>query len=310
MEKILKIILVTTTLSVFFAGCANTVRKDKSTETVVTRTPQHATSFIRYANYANDPSIINITVNKEINVQVVHAEDEIYNELETPYSGWRELYEVPAGIGVFPAALVVNILDFASLGFIPNWMTDDMLDYSFAAMNPCMNAESSSRVVKHELRHENKIVDQYVDSRRLAAVGAEVKIMTGQRLLQRLKTDHRGEVKLRLFSPNYLEQIESLAEVDITVKVDNLGKPDTINIVIPRRLRYRLVKAREAIKRYRKQPTPQALAQTVLLLEDLRFSRQSLNFERAELVAHSSKKNFLPAFRQAVKWLTASRERE
>ena len=308
MKYLLYICLVAVS-GLLFAGCANTIRKDKSTETLITRTPQHAICFIRYADYANDPSIINITVSKELNVQVVHAEDEIYNELETPYSGWRELYEVPAGIGVFPAAVVVNILDFASLGFIPNWMTDDMLDYSFAAMNPCLNAESDSRIVKRELRHEKKIVDQYLDSRKQAAVGAEVRVMDGKKELQRLKTDQRGEVKLRLFTPIYFDQIESLAELNVTVKVDNLGRPDVINIVIPRRLRYRLVKAREAIKVYRKQSTPEALAQTVMLLEDLTFSRQSLLFERAELVANSERKDFLSSFKQAIKQLAESRER-
>ncbi len=309
MKKILYIYLVAVS-GLLFPGCANTVRKDKSTETVITRTPRHAISFIRYSDYAKDPSIINIIVNKEVNVKVVHAEDEIYNELETPYSGWRELYEVPAGIGVFPAALVVNILDFASLGVIPNWMTDDMLDYSFAAMNPCMNAESDSRVVKHELRHENKIVDQYVDSRKLTAVGAEVRIMDGKKELQRLTTDEYGEVKLSLFTPIYLDQIESLAELNIIIKVDDLGKPDIANIVLPRRLRYRLVKAREAIKLYRKQPTPQTLARTVMLLEDLKFSRQSLIFERTELAMHRKNDKFLSEFREAIKQITASRERQ
>lgn len=308
MEKILKNIFIAGTFIVLFSGCANAIREDKSTKTVISRTPRHAICFIHYADYGHDQSIINIAVSKELNVKVVHAEDEIYNELETPYSGWRELYEVPAGIGVFPAALVVNILDFASLGFIPNWMTDDMLDYSFAAMNPCLNVESDSRIVKHELRHENKIVDQYVDSRKVVAAAAEVKVMAGGKELQRLQTDQHGEVKLRLFTPIYLDQIESLAELNIIVKVDALGQPDVINIVIPRRLRYRLVKAREAIKSYRQQPTPEALAQTVMLLEDLQFPRQSLFFERTALAAKSGDKNFLPAFKQVIKQLTTAQE--
>ena len=67
--------------------------------------------------------------------------------------------------------------------------------------------------------------------------------------------------------------------------------------------------AREAIKVYRKQSTPEALAQTVMLREDLTFSRQSLLFERAELAANSERKDFAQAFKQAIKQLTESRER-
>jgi len=135
-------------LSFLAAGCANQIASTQF-QREVPQTKAVKQSFVVHGgqDLLTSPQL-HLTL-----ARVETSENEIlqittYSEEFTPYSGWREFYEVPAGIVCLPFAVGYKIIDFVALGFIPDEQSNGFVSWSFAAMNPFMNVESKERAVQ------------------------------------------------------------------------------------------------------------------------------------------------------------------
>ena len=72
----------------------------------------------------------------------------------TPYQPSRELYEVPGGLVSLPLSFVFNVTDVLLFGYIPNEIVNSYTFWTFAALNPALNAENALRVEKGEVASE------------------------------------------------------------------------------------------------------------------------------------------------------------
>jgi hypothetical protein len=111
--------------------------------------------------------------------QIEHFEDRteqttIKYEEYTPYQPARELYEVPTGLVSVPLSIAFNALRVASLFYIPGDMVEGYTNWTYAALNPFMNVESSERVVRERIAVTD--VEKFSEHRRvrIPLVGAPV----------------------------------------------------------------------------------------------------------------------------------------
>jgi hypothetical protein len=75
---------------------------------------------------------------------------------DTPYRAWRELYEFPLGAASLPLATTAQALDLLALGSLPDSVVGDYMDWTVAALNPGLNAESSVRVEREEVARDKR----------------------------------------------------------------------------------------------------------------------------------------------------------
>jgi len=289
------------TFLVMATGCQNHIKNEVKKEKNIKRVESQVTYFLNVNQDIVDKPAIMLTLNKESKYKVVETEDRVTNELYTPYRGVYEFYEFPAGILVLPGAIVVNVVDFALLGLLPNHFTDDLLDISFTGMNPALNWESEERMESIVLNTESKEVDTRDEVVKQAAPGEKVAIEGELVQIKGITTDRKGSAKVYLHnrSLDIINNIEKLREVKITVKK---GEPEetSVSLMLDRGLRMRLVKARDLIKTYNEDKSGLKLAKLVVKIEKLKFPRLAMDIENEELKLMEDDKEQLKQFKDEM----------
>jgi len=132
-------------------GCANSLRT-LEVEDGLERNEMTQTRFdIRAPEGPLRTSLVILEVDAEDVTVSSSARTVRMIEEVTPYQALRELYEVPGGLVALPLSFVWNALDMLLLGFIPNEVVEPFTHWTFAALNPVLNAESASRVERRDL---------------------------------------------------------------------------------------------------------------------------------------------------------------
>lgn len=285
-------------LVIFASGCANHIKTHITKESHIKREPVSSTYMIIANDEVAADSYIRIEGKRRNIDKITTEEHEITRNIVTPYQGYRESYEIPLGFLAFPAAFSINIVDFFTLGFIPNWMTDDLLDYSFTGINPFMNHENEERVEKHVIAEQKRILDtkEEIIERHMPDIPITVELNTGQQF--EFNTDKEGKWKVSLmkFMTSDFDNFEQLRFVNVSFKDKNQNNTLVKQITISRRLRYKLFLAKELVSAYRKDDTPEALAKAVVGLERLKFNNFALEFELENLNKHKEQKNYTKRF--------------
>jgi hypothetical protein len=290
---------------ILFTGCANHIKNVAVKDTRIERKIKKEDYFITLAskNKVIQNPEINITIEKLVKRQVTHYEITQGKELFTPYQGWRESYEIPMGVGLFPCALAVSAADFASLGFIPNRFTDDLLDYSFTAMNPCLNIEDEKRVLLKNRKLEKRKIDTRNEVIKLPVAGIKVKLcsVNSNKPLLMIKTSTDGRAEINFLHKKLLKSdFHSQREFALIV-VNNKGKTVArTQLLLDRLLSIKLKKAIKIIGKFHANETPKGLAETIWELEKLKFPKVALNLEKKCLVDHAKDKAFSSRFATAM----------
>jgi hypothetical protein len=287
--------VLSTVLAVIFSGCANHVRYDYQNQSRIDRSKVNEECFITIKPHGNSAEVIELEVTKQCKFKVVQYEDVVKKELYTPYSGLRKLYEVPAGFGLLPAAIVINALDFATLGLIPNSATDGTLDMAFAGMNPFMNWESEDRSELKDVETKSNIIDRRFETSRIAAPIEKVFVYGQGKLLMTLSTDSRGQVVVNLLDRDFVRDKFGVRELLFKVGSDNGTIQKTY--IIGRQQLLQMKRARRMIIDYRRKPSPAGLAEIIMQLERMNFKKTALLLEREQLKKKDAK--FVIAFEAA-----------
>ncbi|MBQ9502620.1 MAG: hypothetical protein IJU70_10730, partial [Lentisphaeria bacterium] len=130
-------------LAVLLTGCANHLEDVTKESPENARTVQSLQYVVKMDQEVPASSSFTVTLERIENAQItVYQVRKVYS-LTTPYEGWRESYEFLAGLGLFPVAVVSNVLSVFTFGMFPFSWSTEVTKYSFDGMNPCMNFESS-----------------------------------------------------------------------------------------------------------------------------------------------------------------------
>jgi hypothetical protein len=285
-------LIVAVIISMLLSSCANHMRYETKSEPRIERKNIGEEFFIDKKAQSSSEELICIEVSKANNYDVTQSEHTVKKEIYTPYSGTRELYEFWGGLGMLPVALVVNAADFATLGLIPNDLTDDSLDICLTGLNPCLNWESESRKQEKELERKNRIIGRKKETNKEMAGHQKVTLSANEKILESFYTDRKGYLEIRLLDEKLMNKAIEVRELTIsTGQGDNAA---TKKFIIGRQLMFRLKRAGKIIKDYQKKPSSELLAQTVLELEKMNFKKSSLVLEKQELQKHDAafKKKF------------------
>ena len=267
-----------------FAGCANHIEDITKEIPENTRTELERQYVIKTDKEIPDSASFKITLEEMESVRVTVYQVRRDSSLYTPYEGWRESYEVLAGVCMFPVAIVSNVLSVFTFGMFPFAWSGAVTKYSFDGMNPCMNFESRGRVEEIPAKVERTQVDSYTESKQTPVANEWLVIRPGSDSFWRVRTDNLGQAEIVLLStdPDQFKNISS-RYLDIYLEKNNI-KCKTVPM--SRRLLGRLADARKAMLKYYSAPSGASLAACVKELEALSFEGVAFQLEDGELKKH------------------------
>jgi hypothetical protein len=218
----------------------------------------------------------------------------------TPYQAARELYEVPAGLVSVPLSLAFNALRVASLFYIPGEAVDAYTDWTYAALNPFMNVESSDRVVRERIAVTDTEKSSEHRRVRMPLVGAHVAARYDLGAPASLATDESGVVSFHLLdavSPSMGPRPRKLR-----VSLEMAPDSDVAHEYFIRRgLARRLGLARRPMLIVNGIPDdPQALGDALYALDRLGFPEYSVRLEDEIVTRNQRDEEFVQAFRDAL----------
>lgn len=275
------------------AGCANVVRPYDDTEDRVDRTElgiKRTVLFTPDPPNSVDFTATAATVNKQ---QVKKYQVFIHGEIVTPYEGWREIYEIPAGLVLIPVSLCSHIISVFSFGVYPFSFSNEITDLAYSGVNPTLNWESESRTEKRPLTSTEKLVDEQEEDKVTPIQDATILVETGD-FSRKFTADKFGNVKLSLVA---LERENSLFRGDrvFLFTVDDDTKV-TRQLLISRDFANQLLRARATVMRYENAPSGRGLSRAVKTLEDMKFTNLAYLLEKRELAKNRDNQAFLEEF--------------
>ncbi len=266
-------------------GCSNHVRVDTEVQRDIDRQ-----ALSRTINLDADAKGHQITVKSEQreHFRITESERTVTFDVATPYQPARELYEPFVGIFSITAGVVVNVIDFALLGLIPNEFTNKPLYVGFAGLNPFMNIESTTRVERKQLTDDVRVLDEREEYVTKPFAG-EVTFNSGTVRLAKA-VDNNGTTDLDLFD------IINATGADLRKLTVSAGAEENQvvkHVFIDRRVQARLMEAERILGKYQ-QETGQDLkvvAADIHQLAELGFNDKSLKLEELTRAAMSTDQN-------------------
>lgn len=288
-------------LVLFFAaavgsGCRNHLEyvEDVKTEyrkielqpfyTVWTPTPAPADSTVRFR------------VDKHLPVLDKTFEVKTLNDRYTPYQGWREIYEVPTGIVLFPVAVVSHVFCACTFAMFPFRYAVFLTNFSFSCMNPAMNAEMSSRAESTPVEVAEREINTETRTAVEPAPGQQLVLRSGGNLWQ-IMTDGKGEAEFHFLGLTPGSLVLGKDDREISVSLGGAAEPQ-LKLIISRSLLTRLEQGHAVILAYQRNPGGGQLARSILELEKLQFIGLAYKLETTELKAHADDPVFLNEFRE------------
>lgn len=262
------------------AGCANQLRELEQVEQHTRSEPLSSRVLIEGVE---DPlrqplpvlALVRIDATRERTERLVVKQIEV-----TPYTGWRELYEVPAGAASVPLTLVLNALNAVLVGYVPDEQVRAFTRWTYAALNPALNAESKRRVEQRRGAVVSSAVDEVTREVRSPLAGAQASVRIDGGPPSELRSDARGLLALHLLEiadPGHELRPRKLV-VEIAT-ADGSGTA-TREFLIERDLAQRLRQARSALAALQsRRDEPRALARAIYELDRLGFEAYSLGVE-------------------------------
>lgn len=266
-------------------GCANHVRQDVLVSETINRdlvsevvsvTPLQGTISPQGSVESSTVALRLDAIKQE---KVVHETTTQVVDFVTPYSPLRELYEFPVGIGAIATGVVVNVLDFALLGLLPNSLTDKPLDVGFAGINPFMNIESRTRVEQKLVSEETAITDEKVEVTTLPLVGERVSFAFGDSSV----TAETGQDGV---ATAFIGPVLSAASASLMMTVEGREEANR-ELYVPRRIRQQAAEAHAILGRYAgglENVDSESVEQDLARLEELGYHEYVRKIER-ELMA-------------------------
>jgi len=269
-------------------GCANHIRVDSEVETDVDR--KKVSQIVDIETDAGSlvtTPLIHVQVQDSESFDITTYESKTDYDVSTPYQGVRELYEFPAGLLLLPVAIVVNVLDFVTLGLIPNSATDNLLDWSFTGMNPFLNFESEKRSERTLTKTDKKKIDEKEEFLKKPLAGHVMQVSSNGARID-VTLDEIGKAEFSLIRLSALTS--NIEKITLDVNVDS--KDTQKDIDVSRQLRSQLEQASVITKKYaavvEKEPMADVFnsmdmtvfATDLVSLSKLGFESESLRIEK------------------------------
>ena len=216
----------------------------------------------------------------------------------TPYQGWRELYEVPAGIGLLPVAIGSHFLFICSFGILPYDIPKSLTASSFTGMNPALNWESEERSEENLVLLDRKMLSHTTENIRTPLAQQEISVRAGKQS-RKFRTDDFGGFDLHFLALNPADAFFPTAR-KISFVAETAPGRELRHIILTRDFLARLLWARAKIDAYRINASGKELFDTVIYLEKNGFEQLAYALEESELKKMEKNAKFQEDFRTAA----------
>ncbi|MBO4304104.1 MAG: hypothetical protein J6A21_05920 [Lentisphaeria bacterium] len=246
---------------------------------------------IREASY-------HVEIQKMESVEVKKFQVRTIKSIVTPYQGWREIYEVPAGILLLPVSIGSHLLFICSIGILPYDIPKSITDLSFTGMNPLLNWESEERSEENLVSLDRKMLSDATENIKTPFAQKEIIVRSGTQSRKYI-TDDFGGFDLHFLA---LSAAETFFPSARKVSFSTAAPPEKElkHIILTRDYLARLLWTRAKINAYRMNPSGSELFSTVIYLEKNGFEQLGYSLEETELERMSDNKKFLEDFKSAA----------
>lgn len=286
-------------ISVFFmVGCQNHLRNIDKTAQEYEREIKSNTFLIKPYEYNRDEGKLTIQLYENRVTAVKLYENHRTMKRSTPYEWWREFYEVPVGLVVFPIGIVSHVLNVFSFGIFPYRWCWAMDCYGLSSLNPFLNAEDEDRIVDEPLKNARELIDQREENEEILKVDSDVMAIIGEKR-KISQTDSQGRAVFWLLKHDGSCLLEGTDEKRIVISSG--GQNETsYDWIVPRTMLKRVNLSAAAIRAYKEKPSPEKLADTIKVLETNGFVEVPYLLEQEEFKKHKFDKTFKEKYERAM----------
>ncbi|MBO5792928.1 MAG: hypothetical protein J6S54_10730, partial [Lentisphaeria bacterium] len=186
--------------TMFFAsGCANHLRNIN----IVTQENDRKVLRTKYELKLTPETIrdssYHVEIQKHESAEVRKFDVLTVKTVATPYSGWRELYEIPSGICLLPVSLGAHMCFLFTFGILPYDIPKSINELAFTGMNPALNWENEDRSEENLLSLDRKMLSNTVENIKVPLARTNIIVTSGTRS-KVLTTDDFGGVELNFLA--------------------------------------------------------------------------------------------------------------
>ncbi|MBR4666798.1 MAG: hypothetical protein IKO93_23215, partial [Lentisphaeria bacterium] len=281
----------------FNGGCANHLR---NTESTVSETEKKILNT-KYELKINPDNIrdtsYHVEVQKKESQRITKFEVHTLKKVVTPYSGWREIYEIPAGIGLLPVSIGAHLVFICTLGILPYDIPRTVTDLAFTGMNPALNWEDEDRSEESLVSLNRKLLSDINQNVELPLARQSVIVRSGNQS-RNFITDDFGGFDLHFLALNSNEMFFPTSRKLSFILAD--GDKELKHYILTRNFLAKLLWARAKINAYRMNPSGQELFNTVIYLEKNGFEQLAYSLEENELTRMRNNQKFQKDFKAAA----------
>ncbi len=286
-------------LPLVLAGCANHLRDTES----VSQEDDKKTLSVKYDLKLTPETIrdasYHVEIEKQESVEVKKFQVNTVKSIVTPYQGWREFYEVPAGIGLLPVSIGSHLLFICTFGILPYDVPKNITNLSFTGMNPALNWENEDRSEENLVSAERKMLSDVTENIRTPLAQQDISVRS-EKDNRKFTTDEFGGFDLNFLALNEKDTFYPNAR-KITFVLEGSPEKELKHVILTRDFLSRLSKAKDRINAYRANPSGKDLFDTVIYLEQNGFEQLGYSLEESELARTANDSRFQEEFKAAAK---------
>lgn len=286
-------------LPLVLAGCANHLRDTES----VSQEDDKKTLSVKYDLKLTPETIrdasYHVEIEKQESVEVKKFQVNTVKSIVTPYQGWREFYEVPAGIGLLPVSIGSHLLFICTFGILPYDVPKNITNLSFTGMNPALNWENEDRSEENLVSAERKMLSDVTENTRTPLAQQDISVRS-EKDNRKFTTDEFGGFDLNFLALNEKDTFYPNAR-KITFVLEGSPEKELKHVILTRDFLSRLSKAKDRINAYRANPSGKDLFDTVIYLEQNGFEQLGYSLEESELARTANDSRFQEEFKAAAK---------
>ena len=286
-------------LPLVLAGCANHLRDIENVSQEEEKKPISVKYDLKLTPETIRDASYHVEIDKQESVEVKKFQVNTVKSIVTPYQGWREFYEVPAGIGLLPVSIGSHLLFICTFGILPYDVPKNITNLSFTGMNPALNWENEDRSEENLVSAERKMLSDVTENIRTPLAQQDISVRS-EKDNRKFTTDEFGGFDLNFLALNEKDTFYPNAR-KITFVLEGSPEKELKHVILTRDFLSRLSKAKDRINAYRANPSGKDLFDTVIYLEQNGFEQLGYSLEESELARTANDSRFQEEFKAAAK---------
>lgn len=285
-------------LPLVLAGCANHLRDMESVSQEEDKKILNVKYDLKLTPETIRDASYHVEIEKQESVEVKKFQVNTVKSIVTPYQGWRELYEVPAGIGLLPVSIGSHLLFICTFGILPYDVPKNITNLSFTGMNPALNWENEERAEENLVSLESKMLSDVTENIKTPLAQQEI-LVRSEKDSRKFTTDDFGGFDLDFLAVNEKDSFFPTAR-KISFVIQGPPEKELKHVILTRDFLARLLKAQARINTYREKPSGKDLFETVIYLEKNGFEQLAYSLEESELAKNANDSRFRAEFNVAA----------